>query len=200
MTRKVMEERFKAAILEMYNEAENVAGMKMHFDTYEDFINHLKDDTEKDQWNHTKKVKYLPFMCFFLSKDKQDEIISRATKGCYYTWCWPHKIPIGGDRKFDRYLKELDAYEKEKKNLTPWFRKKRKLELAKKYKLQWRSREAEDMAFSIWNISPTVTEESFEKYKRSYKNKINKKKVDDAHKKEIDGFMYLVKEYKKNHV
>lgn len=190
-----MVERYKEAIIEMYNKAENVSGVKMHFDTYEDIMKHLKDDP-----TYGPKAKLLPYMCFYLDKKTQNEIIEKATKGCYYCWVWPKKIPFGGDPKFSKYLKELKAYEEEKKSLTPWFRKKRKAEIAKKYNLQWRSKQAEGLSFEIWNVSPNCILDKYEEYKKAYKLKTQKKKVDDKYKKDIDGLIYLVKSYTNENV
>ena len=195
MNNKVMIERYKQAILEMYNKAENVSGTKMYFDTYEDLVRHLKDDPKSGP-----KAKILPFMCFYLDKKTQDEIIEKATKGCYYCWVWPKKIPIGGDPKFNKYLRDIEDYEREKKSLTPWFRKKRKKEIAEKYNLQWRSRQAESLRFEIWNTSPNCSRDSYKQYKDAYKLKTQKKKVEEKYKKDIDALIYLVRSYLKENV
>ena len=198
MRRDVLMKRFKEAILEMYNKADNIFGLNMHFDSYDEIVSLCMPDT-RDKYAYYKR-RVIPYESFFLTKEQQDEIISKATKGCYYTWIWPKKIPIGGDKKFDKYIKELEKYEAEKKQLTPWFRKKRKLELAKKYNLQYRSREAEGLSFEIFNISPTCSKDMFKIMKEMYSKFLKGEKPEDRYMTDILAADYFVKAYQENNV
>ena len=198
MNRKELIERYKNAILEMYNKAENASGVNMQFDSYEDIIDNCKPD--KIGFNGEKRQVFLPYDAFYLDKKTQDEIISKATKGCKYSYRWPHKIPFGGDKKFDAYLKEMKKYEEEKKNLTRWFRKKRMDQIVKKYNLQLRSADAESLKFSIWNNSPNIDKESYEKRVDAYKMFKRKRKIPDNIRGDIEALDYLVKHYQCKHV
>lgn len=199
MKRGVMKKRFEDAVLEMYNKADNIFGIEIHFDSYDEIINMcMIDNRHVPPYGITKKL--IPYEAFFLTKEQQDEIISRATDGCRYTWIWPKKIPIGGDKQFDKYIKELEKYEAEKKQLTPWFRKKRKLEIAKKYDLQYRSREAEGLSFEIWNISPTYSIEMFNRMKEEYSKLLKGIEPNERYKTDIQAADYFVRAYQKTHV
>lgn len=192
MKRKVLEERFITAVLEMYNSAECITGEKMHFDNFDELCQCYKVG-ERGQ-------KEIPYDSFFLDSTKQEEIISKATKGCRYNYVWPRKIKIGGDKEFDAYLKELEEYEENKKNLTPWFRKKEKMKIVEKYNLQYRSREAEGLRFEIWNISPTCNREHFEQIKEIYNNHLKGIEPEERYLEDIVATDYFLETYRNNHV
>lgn len=198
MNRKELVKRFEEGLLEMYNLAENAAGIQMHFESYNDLIDHLQN--KKHDIFEKRTIVVLPYSAFYLDKATQDEIVQKAIKGCRYYWRYPGKIPIGGDRKFDKYVKELKQYEEEKKNLSRWFRKKRMDEIVKKYNLQYRSYEAESIQFELWNISPNISKESFEKYKDQYQKFLKGEKIEEKYQEDIVALDYLIKSYKASHV
>lgn len=192
MKREILKERFITAVLEMYNSAECITGEKMHFDNFDELCQCCKVDR--------RGQKKIPYDSFFLDRTKQQEIISKATKGCRYNYMWPRKIKIGGDKKFDAYLKELEEYENNKKNLTPWFRKKEKMKIVEKYNLQYRSREAEGLSFEIWNISPTCNREYFERIKEIYNNHLKGIEPEERYLEDIVATDYFLETYRNNHV
>lgn len=192
MKREVLKERFITAVLEMYNSAECITGEKMHFDNFDELCQYCKVDK--------RGQKEIPYDSFFLDSTKQEEIISKATKGCKYNYIWPRKIKIGGDKEFDTYLKELEEYEENKKNLTPWFRKKEKMKIVEKYNLQYRSREAEGLRFEIWNISPTCNREHFEQIKEIYNNHLKGIEPEERYLEDIVATDYFLETYRNNHV
>ena len=198
MNRKELVKRFEEGLLEMYNQAENAAGIKMHFESYDDLINHLQ--CKKHDIFDRRTVVVLPYSAFYLDNEIQHEIVQKAIKGCRYYWRYPGKIPIGGDKKFDNYVKELKQYEQEKSSLSRWFRKKRMDEIIKKYNLQHRSYEAESIEFELWNISPNTNKESFDQYKEQYKKFLKGRKIEEKYQEDIIALDYLVKSYKASHV
>lgn len=194
MKKNKLVERFEDAILEAYNNASNIFGITMHFYSYDDLV-----DCCMCKEDHSSQ-RVIPYMAFLLSKETLDEITKAAVKGCHYSWVWPRKINIGGDTKFNKYIKDLDKYEKEKSSLTPWFRKKRKLELAEKYDLQWRSREAESLSFEIYNVAPTLSEKYFNEMKRQYKDFLNNKEINPKYQEDIKAADAFFKNYMKKYV
>lgn len=196
MKREKLIERYKDAVLEMFNKAKNAAGVQMSFESYEELVNSCKLAAEQ----HGKKTVILPFMAFYLDEKTQDEIIAKATVGLRYYYRWPGKIPIGDDNKFNAYLEDLKQYENDKKNLSKWFRKKRMNEIVSKYNLKLRSKEAEDLAFSIWNIAPNCRKDTYLTYINAYKDYKSNKDVPKDLKEEIEALDYLIQQYQCKHV
>lgn len=186
MDRKKFIQMYEDAVVELFNKADDIAGMNMIFDSFDDIVLCCRS-----WYNHGKREKLLPFECFYLDENTQNEIVKKYTDKCTYHWVYPHKIQLN-DKKFDEYIKDIEEFDKEKKNLTRWFRNKRKKELIEKWGLKYRSREAESLAFSIWDISPSANSERFEELKRCYSES---EQIPDKYLADIRNFKYFKDTY-----
>lgn len=190
MDRKELNRRFEAAVLKAYNESENIFGRIIHFNSYQDFV---------DSCPVVNGHKRVPYRAFFLDPVRYEQIDKEMTKNIRKYWVYPHKIQFvenGKDLRWESYKKDIEEYENIKKELSPYKRKKRMLDIAKKHDLQYRSRLAENMHFELWNIGPTTYKNHFEKFKQEYIEEINKEFIKDV---DVLASKLFIEEYDKHH-
>ena len=190
MDRKELNRRFETAVLKAYNESENIFDRIIHFDSYQEFI---------DVCPVVNGRKRVPYKAFFLNPDRYEQIDEELTKNIRKYWTYPYKIQFvedGKDLRWESYRKDIEEYENVKKELSPYKRKKRMLEIAKKHNLQYRSRLAENMHFEFWNIGPTTHKNHFEKFKEEYIKENNKEFIQDV---DILTSKLFIEEYDKHH-